>query len=74
MLMRGAPDKVVAARLGVSPHTAREHAGRILRKFGVRTRGELQAALFGAHYDPWLAASRPGTGSAEAAGAPCPSA
>jgi DNA-binding CsgD family transcriptional regulator len=68
MLMRGAPDKVVAARLGVSPHTAREHAGRILRKFGARTRGELQAALFGAHYEPWLATARPSTGRAEAAG------
>ena len=56
MLVRGAPDKVVAARLAVSPHTAREHTGRILRKFGVRTRGELQAGLSGAHCEPWLAA------------------
>ena len=56
MLVRGAPDKVVAARLAVSPHTAREHTGRILRKFGVRTRGELQAGLFGAHCESWLAA------------------
>jgi len=56
MLVRGAPDKVVAARLAVSPHTAREHTGRILRKFGVRTRGELQAGLFGAHCGSWLAA------------------
>jgi DNA-binding CsgD family transcriptional regulator len=56
MLVRGTPDKVVAARLALSPHTAREHTGRILRKFGVRTRGELQAHLLGAHYEPWLAA------------------
>ena len=56
MLVRGTPDKVVAARLALSPHTAREHTGRILRKFGVRTRGELQADLFGAHCERWLAA------------------
>jgi len=56
MLVRGAPDKLVAARLAVSPHTAREHTGRILRKFGVRTRGELQANLFGACDEPSLAA------------------
>lgn len=56
MLVRGAPDKLVAAQLAVSPHTAREHTGRILRKFGVRTRGELQANLFGAHGESWLAA------------------
>jgi DNA-binding CsgD family transcriptional regulator len=56
MLVRGTPDMIVAARPELSPHTAREHTGRILRKFGVRTRGELQAHLFGAHYEPSLAA------------------
>lgn len=46
LLVRGLPDRAVAEELVVSPHTAREHAGRVLRKFGVRSRGELQALLY----------------------------
>lgn len=53
LLLRGLPDRAVAEELVVSAHTAREHAGRVLQKFSVRSRGELQALLFDAHYDPW---------------------
>lgn len=45
LLLRGLPDRAVAEQLVVSPHTAREHAGRVLRKFGVRSRAELHARL-----------------------------
>lgn len=43
LLLRGVPDKLIAQRLLISGHTAREHAGNVLRKLGVRSRGELQA-------------------------------
>jgi DNA-binding CsgD family transcriptional regulator len=45
-LLRGQPDKVIAERLRVSPNTAREYAGRVLQKFDVRTRAQLQSLLF----------------------------
>ncbi len=53
LLLRGMPDKVIAQELWLSAHTAREHARRVLQKFGVRSRGELQALLFEEHYEPW---------------------
>jgi len=53
LLLRGRPDRAIAAELVVSLHTAREHARRVLQKFGARSRGELQALLFEQHYDPW---------------------
>ncbi len=40
-LVDGASEKEVAARLGVSPHTAHDHVKALYRAFGVRSRGEL---------------------------------
>lgn len=53
LLLRGVPDRGIAEELVVSPHTAREHARRVLQKFGVRSRGELQALLFEQQHEPW---------------------
>lgn len=53
LLLRGVPDRAIAEALVVSPHTAREHARRVLQKFGVRSRGELQALLFEQQHAPW---------------------
>ena len=56
LLLCGLPDKAVAEELVVSRHTAREHASRVLRKFGVRSRAELQALLYHERYAPSLRA------------------
>lgn len=40
-LVEGASEKEVAARLGVSPHTAHDHVKALYRALGVRSRGEL---------------------------------
>lgn len=45
LLARRATDAEVAAALGVSWHTARRHAERVLRKLDVRSRTEVAAAL-----------------------------
>lgn len=45
LLLRGVPDKLIAQRLMISSHTAREHARSVLRKLGVHSRGELQAMM-----------------------------
>jgi LuxR family maltose regulon positive regulatory protein len=38
LLRQGLPNKEIAARLGVSPHTVRTHLKRLYRDQGVRTR------------------------------------
>lgn len=48
LLLRGLPDKLIAQRLLISCHTAREHARSVLRKLGVHSRGELQAMMLDA--------------------------
>lgn len=40
------PNKLVAASLGVSPHTARHHTEHVMRKLGVRSRNLVAARLF----------------------------
>jgi DNA-binding CsgD family transcriptional regulator len=45
LLARRATDAEVAATLGVSWHTARRHAERVLRKLGVRSRTQVAVAL-----------------------------
>lgn len=59
LLLRGAVDKVIARELGVSVHTASEHVKRVLAKYGVRSRAELQAAVLADHYAPSAAAVVP---------------
>jgi two-component system, NarL family, nitrate/nitrite response regulator NarL len=44
MLAEGLANKEVAARLGISEHTAKFHVTQILGKLGVATRAEAVAA------------------------------
>lgn len=49
-LLRGASTKAIAGLLGISPYTVQEHCTKLCEKFGVRTRRELAARVFFAHY------------------------
>ena len=52
-LARGGTTAEIAAQLFLSPHTVRDHVKTVYEKFGVSSRGELVARLFGEHYaDP----------------------
>lgn len=55
---RGESTKRIAARLGVSPHTVKEHLDRACAKVGVRGRRALIAKLFFDGYAPMVAARR----------------
>ena len=46
-LATGATSKQVARALGISPRTVEAHRGRLMRKFGAATHGELVARLVG---------------------------
>lgn len=59
LLLRGMVDKQIAQELRVSVHTASEYVKRVMAKFGVRSRGELQAKVLAEHYEPSLAAVVP---------------
>ncbi len=43
LLMTGAPEKQIAARLGISPHTAHDYVKALYKKLGVTSRAELMA-------------------------------
>jgi DNA-binding CsgD family transcriptional regulator len=51
-VLRGAPTTEIARDLGVSAYTVQEHLKRIFAKTGVRTRRDLVASVFLAHYEP----------------------
>ena len=52
-LARGESTAEMAAGLFLSPHTVRDYLKAVFETFGVSTRGELVARLFGEHYaDP----------------------
>jgi DNA-binding CsgD family transcriptional regulator len=53
-VVRGLATKELAARLRLSPHTARQHLKRVFEKTGVRSRRELVGKVFFAHYEPRL--------------------
>lgn len=44
-VMRGASNKEIAAELGISPHTVRDHVSRLLAKFDVPSRTRLAVVL-----------------------------
>jgi DNA-binding CsgD family transcriptional regulator len=44
-LLTGAPDKVIAQQLGISPHTAREYVKKLLQTFGASSRSQLIASF-----------------------------
>ena len=49
-LTRGATTEVLSLRLGVSPHTVRDHLKSVFRKTGTTSRTELVAHLFASWY------------------------
>jgi DNA-binding CsgD family transcriptional regulator len=51
-LVRGLAHKELAARLGLSLHTARQHIKNAFKKLGVSSRGELAGLLMGAKIAP----------------------
>nr|WP_241004385.1 helix-turn-helix transcriptional regulator [Conexibacter sp. SYSU D00693] len=51
-IARGLGTGEVAAQLGVSPHTVRDHVKSVFEKVGVCSRGELVAKVFAEHYAP----------------------
>jgi DNA-binding CsgD family transcriptional regulator len=51
---RGGSTAEIAAELFLSPHTVRDYVKAVFEKFGVSSRGELVARLFGEHYSDRL--------------------
>ena len=49
-IARGGSTAEIAAELFLSPHTVRDYVKTVFEKFGVSSRGELVARLFGEHY------------------------
>jgi DNA-binding CsgD family transcriptional regulator len=47
VLLTGAPDKEIAEKLRISPHTARQYVKTILKAYGVSSRAQLIARLAG---------------------------
>ena len=45
LLLHGRSDRAIAAELVITPETAREHTGGVLRKLGLGRRAELPARL-----------------------------
>jgi DNA-binding CsgD family transcriptional regulator len=54
--IRGLSNQEIAAGLGLSAHTVRDHLKAIFAKVGVTTRGELAARLFSDLYEPRILA------------------
>ncbi|MEU8125490.1 helix-turn-helix transcriptional regulator [Spirillospora sp. NPDC049024] len=54
---QGRSTRQMAAALGISPFTVQDHLKAVFGKTGVRSRGELVAALYSRHYAPRAAAS-----------------
>src|SRR4051812_14594661 len=53
-VLTGAPRAAVARALAISPHTVQQPLKAVFEKTGVRTRPELVAKVFFAHYEPRL--------------------
>jgi DNA-binding CsgD family transcriptional regulator len=53
-IARGGSTAEIAGELFLSPHTVRDHVKAVFEKFGVSSRSELVARLFGEHYSDRL--------------------
>jgi DNA-binding CsgD family transcriptional regulator len=51
-VLQGAPTSRIARALGISAYTVQEHLKHIFAKTGVRSRRDLVASIFFAHYEP----------------------
>jgi DNA-binding CsgD family transcriptional regulator len=74
LVVRGHSTREVAQRLHLSPHIVQDHLKSIFTKTGVRTRRELVARIYVAHYEPHLKAGDvpTATGYLATAGVPDP--
>lgn len=55
---QGHSTRQMAGTLGISPFTVQDHLKAVFAKTGVRSRGELVAAIYARHYAPHSAAGR----------------
>ena len=53
-IARGGSTAEIAAELFLSPHTVRDYVKTVFEKFGVSSRSELVARLYGEHYSDRL--------------------
>jgi len=58
LVLRGMSTKQLGASLRISQLTVQQHLKSIFDKTGVRSRRELAAHVFAAHYQPKVAAGR----------------
>ncbi|MCB5165842.1 LuxR C-terminal-related transcriptional regulator [Streptomyces bambusae] len=59
LVVYGLSDAETARRLGISPHTVRDHLKKVFDKTGTNSRGRLVRLLYFAHYRPAVTTARP---------------
>jgi DNA-binding CsgD family transcriptional regulator len=59
LVVYGLSDTEISARLGISPHTVRDHLKKVFDKTGTNSRGRLLGLLYFGHYRPHITQARP---------------
>ncbi len=54
LVARGLSTSEIGQSLRITEHTVQDHLKVVFDKFGVRSRGQLMAAIFGSHYLPLM--------------------
>jgi DNA-binding CsgD family transcriptional regulator len=57
LVARGLSTSEIGQSLGITEHTVQDHLKAVFDKFGVHSRGQLLAAIFGGHYLPLMKGS-----------------